>query len=224
MTVAERLLHIEPMTREEAEVIFATSGSFELFSRLSESKRAAITSGRDKLRRALNPQPEQKRCGGSGEDQVCYSCGEPAAGACPNSKRPCGHHCNCSWTNDRCHWCGKEWGEDSSGTRVAEAGAGDGSRLDSYKRSALAESVIRCLGQREEEEAQLEREGRQRAEGELEFAKDRATKAEAALEELAVEFERRAEDWAGTSRPRELGLKEAATLCRERATEVRGER
>lgn len=54
---------------------------------------------------------QQKHCGGSGGEADCYSCGEPAAGKCPDSKRPCGHHCNCSWTNDRCHWCGKEFGE-----------------------------------------------------------------------------------------------------------------
>lgn len=44
----------------------------------------------------------------------CYSCGEPGADhPCPNSKRPCGHHCNCSWVHDRCHWCGKEFGEEA---------------------------------------------------------------------------------------------------------------
>ena len=33
---------------------------------------------------------------------------------CPQAKRPCGHHCNCSWEQDVCHWCGKEFlGEDA---------------------------------------------------------------------------------------------------------------
>lgn len=31
---------------------------------------------------------------------------------CPTSKRPCGHHCNCSWVHDSCHWCGVEFGEE----------------------------------------------------------------------------------------------------------------
>ena len=44
-------------------------------------------------------------------DSVCDSCDEGLPhNDCPNSKRPCGHHCNCSWTQDICHWCGKEFG------------------------------------------------------------------------------------------------------------------
>ena len=31
---------------------------------------------------------------------------------CPNSQRPCGHHCNHSWSHDSCCWCGKEFSED----------------------------------------------------------------------------------------------------------------
>jgi hypothetical protein len=34
---------------------------------------------------------------------------EPEAmplGECPLSKRRCGHHCNCTWTQDACCWCG----------------------------------------------------------------------------------------------------------------------
>lgn len=47
------------------------------------------------------------------EDE-CLTCGEVdnAEGECPNSKRPCGHHCNCSWIHDCCHWCGAEMDED----------------------------------------------------------------------------------------------------------------
>jgi hypothetical protein len=30
-------------------------------------------------------------------------------GRCPQSRRPCGHHCNHLWTNDSCHWCDGEW-------------------------------------------------------------------------------------------------------------------
>lgn len=42
----------------------------------------------------------------------CVGCesGEPRE-ACPRSRRPCGHHCNHSWSHDMCHWCGEEWGE-----------------------------------------------------------------------------------------------------------------
>jgi hypothetical protein len=46
------------------------------------------------------------------EEGECYSCGEPGAGKCPKSKRACGHHCNCSWVHDHCHWCGEEFGEE----------------------------------------------------------------------------------------------------------------
>ena len=43
----------------------------------------------------------------------CISCWEPDfEEKCLNSKRSCGHHCNHSWTHDKCCWCGKEWAED----------------------------------------------------------------------------------------------------------------
>lgn len=29
---------------------------------------------------------------------------------CPKSKRPCGHHCNHSWTHEKCCWCSRELG------------------------------------------------------------------------------------------------------------------
>lgn len=49
----------------------------------------------------------------AGRAADCYSCGEGMPGGeCPNSKRACGHHCNCSWVHDHCHWCGKEFGGD----------------------------------------------------------------------------------------------------------------
>lgn len=28
---------------------------------------------------------------------------------CPRSERHCGHHCNCSWVHDHCHWCDAEF-------------------------------------------------------------------------------------------------------------------
>lgn len=38
----------------------------------------------------------------------CIMCREgfPPDDECPESQRPCGHHCNCFWANDHCHWCG----------------------------------------------------------------------------------------------------------------------
>lgn len=43
----------------------------------------------------------------------CGSCGEDGTeiNECPKSKRPCGHHCNCSWTQDACCWCGATFDE-----------------------------------------------------------------------------------------------------------------
>ena len=53
-------------------------------------------------------------------EETCISCGEPGASTneCPGSKRPCGHHCNHSWEQDICHWCGREFGEDGIATRA----------------------------------------------------------------------------------------------------------
>lgn len=43
----------------------------------------------------------------------CVTCEqELEPNECPKSERKCGHHCNCSWIHDYCHWCGKEFGED----------------------------------------------------------------------------------------------------------------
>lgn len=51
-------------------------------------------------------------CGGcfnlapSGAIQDCASCVEmDPLNECPESKRPCGHHCNHIWENDFCDWC-----------------------------------------------------------------------------------------------------------------------
>lgn len=55
------------------------------------------------------------------QDGDCASCADPAVpgsedaaprNECPKSERPCGHHCNHSWTHDACDWCGQEWGEE----------------------------------------------------------------------------------------------------------------
>jgi len=57
-------------------------------------------------------------------DEDCITCPEHQAyldqgevspyplNECPESKRSCGHHCNCSWVYDHCHWCDKEFGEE----------------------------------------------------------------------------------------------------------------
>lgn len=37
----------------------------------------------------------------------CTSCSEGSVPhECPKAQRACGHHCNCIWTQDACHWCG----------------------------------------------------------------------------------------------------------------------
>jgi hypothetical protein len=57
-------------------------------------------------------------------DPVCISCEEdpeledpldPTNDKCPKSQRPCGHHCNHSWSHESCCWCGNIFGpiEDS---------------------------------------------------------------------------------------------------------------
>ena len=47
---------------------------------------------------------------------ACATCGEECQAwigeQCQKSKRECGHHCNCSWTQDECCWCGKKFHED----------------------------------------------------------------------------------------------------------------
>lgn len=46
-------------------------------------------------------------------DPECVSCGEGMPlHECPNSERPCGHHCNHSWTDDICDWCGGTFEEE----------------------------------------------------------------------------------------------------------------
>lgn len=44
--------------------------------------------------------------------EECDSCGEVEEGDCPQSQRPCGHHCNHTWSHDECCWCGKVFGEE----------------------------------------------------------------------------------------------------------------
>ena len=51
----------------------------------------------------------------------CASCGEVPGNDCPEGKRPCGHHCNCSWTQDVCCWCGETFGEQKETDMKIEA-------------------------------------------------------------------------------------------------------
>ena len=47
------------------------------------------------------------------KENECVSCGEEIPkNDCEKSKRPCGHHCDCSWSQDHCCWCNKWLGED----------------------------------------------------------------------------------------------------------------
>jgi hypothetical protein len=53
-----------------------------------------------------------ERVGGTVSFQ-CLSCPEGMpVNECHQSQRPCGHHCNCSWVHDHCHWCDTEFGEE----------------------------------------------------------------------------------------------------------------
>jgi len=53
------------------------------------------------------------------EHDECISCdGVTPENECPDSERPCGHHCNCSWIHDHCHWCGVEFGEEGKETKM----------------------------------------------------------------------------------------------------------
>lgn len=45
-------------------------------------------------------------------DEECDSC-SVVDEVCPASEKACGHHCNHSWSHERCCWCGQEWGEES---------------------------------------------------------------------------------------------------------------
>jgi hypothetical protein len=53
-----------------------------------------------KQKAVYRPEPECNSCGEVVEDEKCAM-----------SRRDCGHHCNCSWTQDKCCWCGMEFGE-----------------------------------------------------------------------------------------------------------------
>lgn len=37
---------------------------------------------------------------------------------CPKSKRPCGHHCNHSWSHEECCWCGMVFGSNEEDPEI----------------------------------------------------------------------------------------------------------
>jgi hypothetical protein len=56
---------------------------------------------------------EDEKAGAPPLDPECSSCPEGMPeNECPASRRQCGHHCNCSWVHDHCHWCDAEFGEE----------------------------------------------------------------------------------------------------------------
>lgn len=53
------------------------------------------------------------------ESSECYSCENKIPwNECKESKLECGHHCNCTWIHDMCHWC-NEWIAEDKG-RIVE--------------------------------------------------------------------------------------------------------
>lgn len=49
----------------------------------------------------------------------CHSCGEPNQSECLEARWACGHHCNHSWSHDRCCWCEVGFGENGVETQDA---------------------------------------------------------------------------------------------------------
>jgi len=66
----------------------------------------------------------------------CASCGEVPKNDCKESKRPCGHHCNHSWTHDECCWCGKSF-DDEAARAPKKRGRPVGWRKESAFRSSM---------------------------------------------------------------------------------------
>ncbi len=54
-------------------------------------------------------------------EEECFTCPEGLPeGECERSLRPCGHHCNHSWEQDLCHWCGTKFVETEYATVNAD--------------------------------------------------------------------------------------------------------
>ena len=70
----------------------------------------------------MTGQPDQSVKTAHPAEGECGSCGEGIPEQeCPESKRPCGHHCNHVWTHDICDWCGTEFGDTTEAPEAAEA-------------------------------------------------------------------------------------------------------
>lgn len=79
-------------------------------------------------------------------ESECLSCGEGnPRGECRLSKRPCGHHCNHSWSHDQCDWCGTTFGESGQPSVSKEQPEADLSYED------MAARVVRGLLYNDEE-------------------------------------------------------------------------
>lgn len=54
-------------------------------------------------------QPEAVTAHALKEMESCISCSEQiSSNDCPKSERHCGHHCNHTWDDKACCWCGAE--------------------------------------------------------------------------------------------------------------------
>jgi hypothetical protein len=60
----------------------------------------------------------------------CISCDEQRPVECPNSKRACGHHCNHTWSHDRCDWC--DWPGSRDTKEPCECGHGPEQHVVGY--------------------------------------------------------------------------------------------
>jgi len=79
----------------------------ELYNRILHGLREGETANQQQLIKSIYDECV-KDCATCGEGSEC------PLGECENSKRACGHHCNCIWTQDSCCWCGYELSEEGA--------------------------------------------------------------------------------------------------------------
>lgn len=60
-------------------------------------------------------------------EDPCVSCGQEMPRECMKAKRPCGHHCNHSWTHDKCCWCDRTFDAGDKPHEVGDQKEGQGS-------------------------------------------------------------------------------------------------
>lgn len=80
------------------------------FPHLTADQREFILTGytADDWKTMFPPEPEEEHEQVEINTTECVSCNEGLPlNECPQSKRPCGHHCNHSWSHEECCWCGK---------------------------------------------------------------------------------------------------------------------